>query len=98
VLWPPNHKLVEIAVNATAADDHDPNPTIGLLSITCNQPVNTTGDGNTNADIVVQGGRIFLRAERSGNSDRIYTITYAAADAAGNSATASATVTVPGHS
>jgi len=41
-------------------------------------------------------GQLFLRAERSGNSDgRVYTITYEATDASGNSTTATATVEVP---
>ena len=96
VLWPPNHKLVEITASVTATDNQDPNPQIALVSVTSNQPANTIGDGNTNPDIVVQNGRIFVRAERSGDgTDRIYTITYAATDASGNRATATATVTVP---
>ena len=96
VLWPANHKLVEITVNVSATDDRDPNPEVLLASITSNEDQNDLGDGNTETDIVVEDGKIYLRAERSGlGNDRIYTITYRARDAAGNTAVASATVTVP---
>jgi thiol:disulfide interchange protein DsbD len=57
-----------------------------------------SGDGNTVNDIVtVDDLHVKLRAERSGNgSGRIYTMTYVATDACGNSSeTASTTVTVP---
>ena len=57
---------------------------------------NTVGDGNTTNDIQIENGNIFLRAERSGlGTGRVYTITYKATDASGNSAQDSATVTVP---
>jgi hypothetical protein len=57
----------------------------------------TVVDGKTTGDIQVdQSGNVYLRAERSGTgSGRVYTITYTATDASGNSTTASATVTVP---
>ena len=95
-LWPPNHKLVEIVLTVTATDDFDPQPVVELASITSNQAANDRGDGNTAIDIVVENGRIFLRAERSGTSKdpRIYTITYKATDASGNVGFGSATVTV----
>jgi hypothetical protein len=96
-LWPPNHKMVSIETTVIANDICDAKPTINLVSATSNEASNALGDGNTAEDIVVdQDGNISLRAERSGTgSDRIYTITYAATDASGNEATASATVTVP---
>ena len=57
----------------------------------------TVGDGHTTDDIQVsENGDIYLRAERSGTRyGRVYTITYAATDASGNTATASAEVIVP---
>ena len=43
-----------------------------------------------------EDGNIYLRAERSGTgSGRIYTITYSATDASGNSSSVSASVSVP---
>jgi hypothetical protein len=106
-LWPPNHKMVVISPAITAADNCDPSPLIELQSITTNEGDETNtyepnyddtqGDGHTVDDIQVDGnGTISLRAERSGNGNgRIYTITYAATDACGNSSLASATVEVP---
>ena len=57
----------------------------------------TESDGNTIDDILIdEDGTIYLRAERAGNSNgRIYTLTYTATDCYGNTASASATVTVP---
>jgi hypothetical protein len=97
VLWPVDHKMHEIQLDVVATDDTDPNPVISLLGITSNQGENLTGDGNTSPDILVQDGRIFLRAERNAHSttDRIYTITYTATDASGNIGTGFATVSVP---
>jgi hypothetical protein len=64
-----------------------------------NEPDNAPGgsDGNTTNDIVIVNNTTFqLRAERDENgSGRIYTLTYRAADACGNTTTESATVTVP---
>ncbi len=71
MLWPPNHKLEPITASITVNDMCDPNPTVKLISITSNEPVNGVGDGNTSADIqgVTFGtdDRTFLlRSERSG--------------------------------
>src|SRR5207237_3683375 len=97
VLWPVDHKMREITVYVTATDDHDPNPFVSLVGVTSNKGQNAIGDRNTSPDILMQNGKIFLRAERTGTSkqDRVYTITYSARDAAGNIGTGSATVTVP---
>jgi hypothetical protein len=96
-LWPSNHKMVEVRVNTTVRDDHDPNPVVRLLSITSNEPLNSTGDGNTASDIEIRpDGRIFLRAERSGNGNgRVYTLTYSATDNAGNTTISTTQVRVP---
>ncbi len=98
VLWPANHKYVDIKATLSASDNLDPNVTVTLLSVTSNEADNGKGDGNTVDDIVIIDDlHVELRAERSGQgSGRIYTLTYQATDACGNnSATASATVTVP---
>ena len=97
VLWPPNHKYRTVAATVAVEDAVDPSPTVRLVSVTSNEPDNGEDDGNTVDDIVIVDDTTFeLRAERSGTgSGRIYTITYEAEDAAGNTAVATATVTVP---
>jgi len=95
-LWPPNHKYVQVKATVTVQDAGDPSPTITFVSITSNEPDNGNGDGNTINDIVILDDYTFeFRAERSGNNvGRVYTITYEATDASGNTAQAVATVTV----
>ncbi|MCK5600953.1 hypothetical protein KAR91_03730, partial [Candidatus Pacearchaeota archaeon] len=103
VLWPPNHKMVEVTPGWTVNEDC----TVVLYSITMNEGKETNtyehgyddtqGDGHTLDDIQVDAdGKIYLRAERSGKGDgRVYTITYKATDAAGNETQETVTVTVP---
>jgi hypothetical protein len=101
VLSPPNHKLVPITVTIVATDTCDANPVVRLVSIMSNEADNGLGDGDQPNDI--QGAafgtddrQFQLRRERSGNgSGRIYTITYSATDASGNTTVGQATVTVP---
>jgi hypothetical protein len=101
VLWPPDHKLVPITATITVQDICDPNPTVRLVSIKSNELDNGLGDGDTSEDI--QGAtfgtddRAFLlRSERSGpGGGRVYTVTYQASDASGNTTTKQAFVTVP---
>jgi hypothetical protein len=97
MLWPPNHKYVEVKTNVTVYDNCDPSPTLTFVSITSNEPANGLGDGNTANDIVIVNDFTFnLRAERSGTgSGRVYTITYKATDVSGNYAIATVTVEVP---
>jgi hypothetical protein len=109
VLWPANHKMVEITVDVTATDDIDPSPVVSYSGTVSNQlPSNhgenedgdnqgdhEGGNGNTSPDIRFVNGRLFLRAERTGRGDRVYTITYTARDASGNIGIGTATVTVP---
>jgi len=101
VLWPPNHKMVDITATIAATDVCDASPQVKLLSITSNEPDNGRGDGNTTGDI--QGAafgtddrQFQLRAERSGTgTGRIYTVTYEARDASNNATVKQAVVTVP---
>jgi PKD repeat protein len=97
MMWPPNHKYVDVETVVTVHDAVDPSPTLILVSVTSNEPDNGKGDGDTTNDIVILGDSVFrLRAERSGTGQgRTYTITYRATDASGNSAETSVTVMVP---
>ena len=97
MMWPPNHKYVDVETVVTVHDAVDPSPTLTLVSVTSNEPDNGKGDGNTTNDIAILGNNMFrFRAERSGTGQgRTYTITYRATDASGNSAEASVTIMVP---
>jgi hypothetical protein len=95
VLWPPNHQMINIAVQVVAVDIVDPAPVSRILSVSSNQPINGTGDGDTGPDWVITGPlTVQLRSERSHGVDRIYTITVQSTDASGNSSTATQVVYV----
>jgi hypothetical protein len=97
MLWPVNHKMVEIFVEVQVQDNMDASPDVWLESVTSSDGENELGDGHHSPDIeITEDGKLFLRAERSGLDEaRIYTITYKAKDDVGNVATVTATVTVP---
>jgi hypothetical protein len=102
-LWPPNHKLVQVATVST--DDSLPGfkpPFTLVVTADSNEPDNGLGDGDKPNDIVITGSgpvgpyAVQLRAERAGTlNDRVYTITATATDLAGNTDTKTATCTVP---
>jgi DNA/RNA endonuclease G (NUC1) len=97
-LWPPNKKFHPITVAdlvAGASDNFDPNVNLNSVVI-----ASVSSDEGTaaNGDIVVAADckSVHLRADRNGNGDgRVYTITFRARDAAGNTSFVSAKVTVP---
>jgi Right handed beta helix region len=98
VLWPPNQTLVPVTVTANASDDSG-SVTVMLLSVTSSQ----ADSGLSRSDLPndIQGWTTgtddrsgYLRAERF-EQPRIYTLTYQAADASGNTASCQTTVTVP---
>jgi hypothetical protein len=103
-LWPPNHRYetVEISDLVSGASDNC-DAGVGLSSVSISQVTsdevqNGNGDGNTLNDIVIASDckSVQLRSERSGNGNgRVYTITFKVSDTAGNTATATAKVTVP---
>jgi hypothetical protein len=100
LLWPPNRKMVDITATVTASDICDENPTWILFSIESNEPEKVFCRKHApdimGADFGKPDTEFQLRAERFGcGKGRIYTITYKATDASGNSVTAGATVTVP---
>jgi hypothetical protein len=87
-LWPPNHKMREVFVSFEASDNSGEPPLVELVGVTSSDPDDIQ---------ITDDGRIFLRAERNwkNREPRIYTITYKASDAAGNTVEASAEVIVP---
>jgi uncharacterized delta-60 repeat protein len=96
VLWPPNHRLVEVTINYEVIDDSDPEPAC-VLSVTPNEPSMTRGRGHTAVDWeVLDAHRVRLRAERSVPSfGRTYTVAIACTDLGGLQAERHVTVTVP---
>jgi len=102
LLWPPNHRMTEVAA-VVSAMDRCGSASVALLSIASNEPddLEGRGDGDTVDDIQgVEPGlpdfSFSLRAERDGDgSGRIYTVVYQAVDEFGNSAEDIALVTVP---
>jgi uncharacterized repeat protein (TIGR01451 family) len=94
-LNPPNHKMRDVTVSYTVTDNCG--PLSNRLSVTSNEPINGTGDGNTAPDWeVVDANHVRLRAERSGRgSGRVYTVTITSTDSAGNSSSKQVFVSVP---
>jgi hypothetical protein len=97
ILWPPNHQMRPIAVEAVAIDNCDPEPACKIISVTSNEPIDGKGDGNTTPDWEITGDlNVKLRAERAGGGiGRQYTITVKCIDDCNNSAFVDSTVTVP---
>src|SRR5205085_1599315 len=96
-LWPPNHKMHEVAVHVSATDNCDSSLSCRITSVHSDEPINGTGDGNTAPDWVIDGAlAVDLRAERAGTGDgRVYTITVTCTDDAGNHSSKATHVTVP---
>jgi uncharacterized repeat protein (TIGR01451 family) len=95
ILWPPDHKLRDIAVDYVVTDNCGV-PSLSL-AVASNEPLNGTGDGNTSPDwIVVDAHHVRLRAERAGNGNgRTYTIAISATDSGGGSSNDQLEVVVP---
>jgi hypothetical protein len=67
-LWPPNHKLVRIAIVGVSAPN-DPEVMLTVTQVRQDEPVNGLGDGNTSPDAVIQdNGKVLLRVQQE--SDR----------------------------
>lgn len=94
-LWPPNHKMNDVHINYTTSDNC-PGDISCHLTVSSDEPVNSTGDGNTAPDwVVINNHLVSLRAERKGNGNgRVYTITVTCNDVHGNSSHKSTAVTV----
>ncbi len=95
MLWPPNHQMVNVAVNYNVTDNCGP-VSLGLR-VRSSEPTNGTGDGDTAPDWqVINEHLVRLRAERAGAGDgRTYTITIVATDSAGQPSSRDVNVSVP---
>ena len=86
VLWPVNHKMVEVGLNYAVKS---PCPTATRLSIASSEPVDEAWQ-------ILDNVHVLLRADRAGNGgDRVYTITITASNTAGRIGKASVSVSVP---
>ena len=94
-LWPADHRMVTVTLGYAAADTCGGVTT--SVSVTSNEAVSGTGDGDTSPDWnLVDSTRVQLRAERAGGGvGRVYTVRVTAPDAAGASTSADVLVTGP---
>ena len=97
VLWPPNHRMVNVTVNYHVTDNCPLPANSCTLSVTSDEPINGRGDGNTSPDwIILDAHHAQLRAERAGKGNgRIYTIGITCVDSGRNSAHERVEVSVP---
>ena len=92
-LWPPNLRLHPIDLAVVLTDDQDPAPTWRIVSVASNQRVLFP---RWFPDWVIREPHdVSLRAAHFWGWERAYTITIEAADASGNTSTATVRVTVP---
>jgi hypothetical protein len=96
-LWPPNHKMVEVAVVGAVDGLSGVAPGSLQVTATSNEPADDPNDPDVRVSSDGAGGySVELRAERLGSgSGRVYTITATARDLADNVQTATATCVVP---
>jgi hypothetical protein len=100
LLWPPDHRLVEVTAHVTVADTCG-HPAFELVSISSNEPDDGIGDGRTiddiqDAEFGTSDTSFVLRAERSASGQgREYMVSYRVTDGNGNRSTATAVVRVP---
>jgi hypothetical protein len=100
-LWPANHKMVTVTIEAHAWDACCAAPTLSA-SVSSDEPVDGTGDGGFSPDWtepVIQANGVItldLRAERSGKGDgRTYSVLITAADCSNNQTSVCVEVFVP---
>jgi hypothetical protein len=90
LLWPPNHKLVPVALSATTSGGCG-QVSCQIVGVSSNEPASADGDWQITGPLT-----LLLRADRLGaGSGRVYTITVQCTDEKGNTASRTVTVTVP---
>jgi FG-GAP-like repeat/Thrombospondin type 3 repeat len=102
MLWPPDHRLVEVTTSVEARDRCGA-ATVVLTSATNSEPDDAEGPGDgatvgdiQGADIGAADLDLWLRSERDGRGPgRTYALTYTARDPSGNTREATVRVRVP---
>jgi len=77
-LWPPNHRMVPVAIHYTATDNCE--VVKKELSVSSNEPNN---DGQADW-VILNDHQVLLRAEKNSREGRQYTIAVKATDVSGN--------------
>jgi len=97
LLWPPIHEMAPVTIANVSDPNEGGNITIGIDSITQDEPTKDLDDGDTQMDgSIMENGNVLLRAERSGEGDgRVYQINFTATDQYGQSCNGSVKVSVP---
>jgi hypothetical protein len=102
-LWPPNHKLVPVTIQANAYDISGGAVSLAV-TVVSDEPITAQGSGDTEADWIIDGVQngpggeidLRLRSERAGKgTGRTYTITIVATDSSGNTSSAQVHIIAP---
>jgi len=94
-IWPPNHKMQDVELFYTLADNCA-TPDV-VLSVTSSElPILGNKEAASGDWQIIDAHHIQLRAEKSGNESRLYTVTITATDQSGHATQKQAIVTVPG--
>jgi hypothetical protein len=94
LLWPPDHRLVQISVDVDVADALSGPTGFVLSAVVSSEPGLADDAGGFTVGAADISGQ--LRAERQGDGPgRVYTLRYVAHDLAGNAGACAATVVVP---
>ena len=89
VLWPPNHKMIDVTVDYDATDDS------GTVECTLG-PIICNETRDPAVSVVLDKNHVELRSERTGSGiGRIYVIPITCVDPSGNKSTKRVLVTVP---
>ena len=102
ILWPPNHQLHCVLIQANACDKGG-GPVLLTLEVASSEPPDTTADGHTIPDYYIDSVdsetgiiQLSLRSERQGSGNgRLYTVQITATDESGNSSVASVAISAP---
>lgn len=98
MLWPPNHKFINVKVVGVTDPEHDP-ITITINKVTQDEPLKVIGSGKTTPDaVILPDSSVDIRAERTGaapHNGRVYQIAFTATDPSGESCANVVTVCVP---